>query len=329
MTIVCDANGEFSTDIKLLKLKVRLSAIGYQERACYLSTDRNRILRLTPVNNVLPDVSVSSKAKKRPNAYRIIKKVNKHIEQNYGDFSFDQRFKNYSFTRNYDTTKGEMDDLIDLRFNKDQRKMQIRQWHHDTANYDAVFFRFVGVPRLLLGDIIPLADILRREWVIGEKHSKGYDFKLLEHYEDRKYGAVYHVSFRPNTRYSDSLLGGRTIGYLPLGYLKGEMLITEDDYAVVDLKYIWEAKVERLNEAIERLYQAPSWKANRVGKIISNAIIYKFDYSYSKDAVTGKYFVQTIKADCFDTGYQIESNRKVQLYYQFDATSLGVENIVE
>jgi hypothetical protein len=329
MTVISDANGEFSTGIKHVKSKVRLSAIGYQERTCYLPADLSIILHLTPVNNILPDVFVSSKAKKRPNAYRIIKKVNKHIEQNYGDFSFDQRFKSYSFTRNYDSTKGEMNDLINLHFNKDQRIMQVKHWRQDSTNNNPIFLKFIGVPRLLLGDIIPLADILRRGLVIGEKRSENFDFRLIAHYQDKEYGTVDLVSFRPHATYNDFFLKGYTYAELPLGYIKGEILIREDDYAVVDLKYIWEVKVERLNAALERLYQTPSWKANRVGKIISNSIVYKYQYTYSKDINTGKYFVQTIKANCYEAGYQIESNRKVQLYYQFDATSLGVENIVE
>jgi hypothetical protein len=88
-------------------------------------------------------------------------------------------------------------------------------------------------------------------------------------------------------------------------------------------------KVERFNAAIEEFYHAPSWKTHIVSKIISNSRIYNYEYSYRKDTVTGKYFVQSIKAGCQDTGYQIENHQRVKLYYQFDTASLGIENIVE
>lgn len=329
MIIMSDENGEFSTDIKHLNAKVRLSAIGYQERTYYLASDHSNLLRLIPADNILPNVVVSSRVKKMPNADKIIKKVNKNIEQNYGDLSFDQRFQFFSDTRNYDTIKGQMTDFLDLHFYKDQQLMQVKKWRQDTVNYDALFFNFIGVPRLLLGSIIPRADILRRGLVIGEKQRKNFDFRLLSRYQDKKYGAVYLVSFKPHSTYNDFFLNGYTYAEMPLGYLRGEMIIREDDYAVVHLKYVWELKTERLNKSLENLYHSPSWKANRVGKIVSNYIIHKYEYSYNKDTTAGKYFVQTMKADCYEAGYQIENHRKVQLNYLFDATSLGIDNIVE
>jgi hypothetical protein len=107
------------------------------------------------------------------------------------------------------------------------------------------------------------------------------------------------------------------------------MLIREDDYAVISLKFTLELQVERLNAEVVDSYHSPYWKSNRLDRIISSSAIYQAEYSYRKDAVTGKYFVHTIKADCNDTGYQVGNLRKVQLYYQFNITSLGVENIVE
>lgn len=116
MTIVSNEKGEFSTDIKYVRSKVQLSAIGYQERTCYLAAGHNNLLHLTPADNLLPTVMVSSQVKKKPNADWIIKKVNKHIEQNYGGLSFDQKFEVHSSTHNYDTTKDETTDLINLLF---------------------------------------------------------------------------------------------------------------------------------------------------------------------------------------------------------------------
>jgi hypothetical protein len=112
-----------------------------------------------------------------------------------------------------------------------------------------------------------------------------------------------------------------------VSHVKGEMLIREKDYAVVSLKYIQELQDARLNKAIEDLYHTPTWKANSVSKIIFDTMTFKHEYSYNKDLATGKYFVQTIKADCYQTGYQVENHRKVQLYYTVDAASLGIENI--
>lgn len=314
MTIVSNGEGEFSTDVKQLKSKVDLAAIGYQKRTCYLAFDHSNLLRLISVASTLPDVVVSGRAKLKPNAEGIIKKVNKYIEQNYSGFSFDQKFKIYSTTRNYDSIKGEMTDLIDLRFYNDRKLPEVRKWPQHIANFDSVFFNCIGVPRLSAGYIAAIADVLRMGLVFDDKHSRNFDFRLLKHCQDQKYGTIYLVSFK-----------GYTFEDQPVGYLKGEILIREDDYAVVSLKYNWEWQVAGLNRSLEQLYHSPTWKANRVGKIVSNSITFKHEYSYAKDTVTGKYRIQTIKADCYQTGYQIENNRKMQLYYQFDATSLGLK----
>jgi hypothetical protein len=124
MTIVTNREGEFTIDVEQVRIKVQLSAIGYQERICYLTSNQSNLLRLAPANNLLPNVNVSSKYKRKPSANRIIKKVNQHIAQNYGDFSFDQKFIDHSITRNYDTTKSKMTELFTTHFNKGQKWMQ-------------------------------------------------------------------------------------------------------------------------------------------------------------------------------------------------------------
>lgn len=269
MTIVSDGKGDFSTDLKQLESRVQLSAIGYQEHTCYLNSAHANLVRLVPVNNPLPDVIVSSKFKRKPRANWIIKKVNQHIDQNYGDLFFDQTFRVYLSTRNYDTIKGERTDLIGLRFDKDLLKMHIKDWHKETMNEDPVFFNFIGVPRLSSGYIEIIGDIIRRGLVTGEKRLNNFDFRLLAHYQDKNYGSVYHVSFKPHSIYNDFFLTGHTAAELPLGYLKGEMLIREDDYAVVSLKYIWELDVKPSNRGTENAYHSPDWKADRLPKIIT------------------------------------------------------------
>lgn len=329
MTFVTDAKGEFSTDEKYLQSKVKISAIGYKAYNCYFTNNHNNLVLLGPANNILPNVIVSSKAHKKPNATKIIKKVNKNIKQNYGDFSFDQRFKIYSTLNNYDTTKSEMIDFVDINFVKNNKSLIAPKWRQDTLKYDAIFFKLIGVPCILTGNIIAYSDIIRKELVISEKRIKNFDFKLQGHFQDKKFGSVFIVSFKPISTYNDFFLQGYTLTQNPLGYLKGEMIIREEDYAVVNLKYIWELKNDRLNAALVSSYHSPNWKADKLGKIIANSVIYNYEYSYAKDSVAGKYFVQTIKVDCHNTGYQIENHQKVQLYYQFEAINLGIKNIIE
>lgn len=333
ITFFSDAKGEFSTDIKYLNTKVKISAIGYEEQSYYFANAENNLVRLAPVNNILPNVTVSSKAPKKPKASinKIIKKVNKHFEQNYGNFSFDQTLKFYSTSHNYDSLKNEMTDLVVINFNKNQKTLTAKKWHQDTLYVETPFQRFIGVPSLVTGDLVPSSDILRKGFAIGETQRESFDYKFLTHYHDKKQGSVYLVSFKPNKTIDDSFLRGRTIGGGLLGWdnWKGEMLIREDDYAVVSLKYIWEANIAHLNKSVESDFHSANWKKRALGNIIANSKIYNYEYSYSKDSLTGKYFVQTIKAVCYETGYQIENHRKVQLYYHFDATSLGIKNIVE
>lgn len=333
ITFFSDAKGEFSTDLKYLNTKVKISAIGYEEQSYYFANAENNLVRLAPVNNILPNVTVSSKAPKKPKASinKIIKKVNKHFEQNYGNFSFDQTLKFYSTSHNYDSLKNEMTDLVVINFNKNQKTLTAKKWHQDTLYVETPFQRFIGVPSLVTGDLVPSSDILRKGFAIGETQRESFDYKFLTHYHDKKQGSVYLVSFKPNKTIDDSFLRGRTIGGGLLGWdnWKGEMLIREDDYAVVSLKYIWEANIAHLNKSVESDFHSANWKKRALGNIIANSKIYNYEYSYSKDSLTGKYFVQTIKAVCYETGYQIENHRKVQLYYHFDATSLGIKNIVE
>lgn len=331
ISIVCKEDGSFSSDIKRLGARVKISAIGYQEHTYYLVSHHTNIILLKPDNNTLPNIIVSSKAKKKPNANKIIKNVNAHILQNYGDISFDQRFKFYSTAQNYDTTKNEIIDLVDIYYNKLQKTMLAKKWQQDTILFDVNFFKFIGAESLVAGDIIPSSDILRKGLAIGEKNRKNFEFKLMTQYHDKIHGAVYLVSFKPKQNFNDLYLGGRTLGggSWTWRYFKGEMLIKQDDFSVVKLKYFWDRPVERLNEGNEILYHSKHWKADRVDKIIFNSINYKYEYNYTKDSVTGKYFVSTIKADCHNSGYQIETHRNVLLHYQFDVTSLGIKNIIE
>jgi|GEM_PF-2061514 len=329
LTIVSDENGEFSRRVLYKRSKIKLSAIGYQEHTSYLASDHTILLRLKPVENLLPNVVVSSKGLKQPNAKWIIKKVKKHFEQNYGDISFDQRFKVYSTAHNYDTLKGEFTDQLIISFNKEQNSSKAKNWHRDTAIYNKSFFNIIGTPKLVTGNIIPYSDFLRKGLVIGEKQSNKFEFKLLSHYQDKKYGSVYHVSFKPQNNYNEIFLFGYVASFLPLGYLKGEMLVSEVDYAVVKIKYIWELKTERINASLEKSFHSLYWKADKQSKIVSSSIINMCEYSYNKDIISGKYYIQTIKSDCHDTGYQIENKQKMQLYYQFDVTSLGISNIVK
>jgi hypothetical protein len=327
MTIISTENGTFSNNIKHLMTKVRISAIGYQEQIYELVSNSNNIILLKPVNNTLPNIIVSSKAKKLPNAITIIKKVNKQVEKNYGNFSFTQKFHFFSDIHNYDTLKCKMTDLVNIDFDKNQKKMKAKNWNQDTLYYDKTFLNLIGSPSLVAGDIIPSSDILRKGLAIDDKQRKSFDYKLLAHYKDEKLGFVYLVSFRPNSTFKDSLFVGRTIGggSMGWGYWNGEMLIREDDYAVVSLKYIWEKPVERTNESLERSYLSKNWKANRLSRIISSSLIFKYEYIYAKDKTLGKYFVQKIIVDSYESGKQIETRRKVQLHYKFEAISLGVE----
>jgi hypothetical protein len=161
MTIVSNEKGEFSINVKQVKSKVQLSAIGYQERVSYLAFDHSNLFRLTPLNNLLPNVTVSGKAKKKPDAGRIIKKVNEHLEQNYGGLSFDQKIEVYSSTYNYDTIKNETTDQINLYFFDNKKSLQVKNWPQHKEKRDTAFFKFIGVPRLSAGYIAGIGDIIR------------------------------------------------------------------------------------------------------------------------------------------------------------------------
>ncbi len=128
----------------------------------------------------------------------------------------------------------------------------------------------------------------------------------------------------PNKSFKDSFLG-RTVGGLARGYLKGEIRIRELDYSIIRLKYVWEMKVESLNRGTTNLFHTKTWNANRVTKMISDKIIYKYDYMYNKDVHTGKYFIDSIHAECFNSGYQIETNRNLLLNIKFNVSNKGIE----
>ena len=89
--------------------------------------------------------------------------------------------------------------------------------------------------------------------------------------------------------------------------------------------YIWEMKVESLNRVTTNLFHTKTWNANRVTKLISDKIIYKYDYMYNKDVHTGKYFIDSINAECFNSGYQIETHRNLLLNIKFNVNNNGIE----
>lgn len=325
VTMVANEIGEFSTGIKHLQSKIKISAIGFEEQINYLATNHPNLVLLKPAGNTLPGVIVSSKGKKKVNASRIIKEVNKHFEQNYGSFSFDQIFKVGWKVQNYDSIKCEKHAELKFRFINEQKIMLSGTWHEDTITCDAAFLQFIGNARISFGDIGTRGDILRREMVLGEKKRKRFDFRLLAHYEDKLQGPVYLVSFRPlGTTLNDFFMNSYN---LPLGYLKGEMIIRENDFAVVSIKYTWEMKVDPFNQSIESAFHSQYWKADKLSKIIANPVILHYDYTYMKDSLTGKYFLHKIKADSYESGYQIENHRSVKMNYQYIANSLGVAKI--
>ena len=325
MTIMSNGKGEFSTFLKEKSPKVVLSAIGYQERICYLGNKFSNLLSLVPADNILPGIIVSGKIKKKPRCRRLIKNVMKYFEQNYGEFSFGQTYKVYSSTRNYDTQKGSWIDLVNVHFDKHLGLIQIKKWQRDTMSFDRKFSNFIGLPKFVLGDILPCADILRMGFIIDKNQSPNFDFRLQASYIDKDYGAVNLVSFKLVRNFSNPPIAGRSFLKLPFGYVKGEMIVRKDDFAVVNVKYICEAETAILNKGIKDAYNSLYWKADRLGKIMSNFVVYKYEYVYQKDTIAGKYFVQTIKANGYDTGYQIETNQKVQLGYRFDANSTGIK----
>lgn len=84
-------------------------------------------------------------------------------------------------------------------------------------------------------------------------------------------------------------------------------------------------KVESLNIATTNLFHTKTWHANRVTKMILDKIIYKYDYMYNKDVHTGKYFIDSINAECFNSGYQIETHRNLLLNIKFNVNNNGIE----
>src|SRR6478609_6846283 len=153
--------------------------------------------------------------------------------------------------------------------------MQVKNWPLNEGNLDTAFFKFIGPPRLSPGNVAS-GDIIRLGgMILGEKESKNLDFSLLSHYKDTKYGDAYLVGFR-----------GYTFENLPSGHLTGEMLIREDDYSVVSLKYTWEVLDASRNRSTEVLFHSSTWKADHVSKIISDTTTFKYEYTYSKEPTT-------------------------------------------
>lgn len=322
MSIVSNEDGSFSIPNSSSPKKVKISAIGYEEQLVYLFNS-NRLL-LKPLRSLLPEIIVKSKAKKTRSANAIIKHVANHFEDNYGNFSFSQSLKFSSEIYNYDTLKEKAEEFVKVYYRNADKSMKSPNWIKDTLYQDKLFTNFIGVPRLCTGDIIPWFDMLRKGLPIDGNNNKGLDFKLISKYKDEKYGLVYIVSFMPNQSFKDSFLG-RTVGGLARGYLKGEIRIREIDYSIIRLKYIWEMKVESLNRGTTNLFHTKTWKANRVTKMISDKIIYKYDYMYNKDINTGIYYIDSIKAECFNSGYQIETNRNLLLNIKFNVSNNGIE----
>lgn len=322
MSIVTNEDGSFSIPNSSSPKKVKISAIGYEEQLFYLFNS-NRLL-LKPLRSLLPEIIVKSKAKKTRSANAIIKHVANRFEDNYGNFSFSQNLKVSSEIYNYDTLKEKAEEFVKVHYRNADKSMKSPNWIKDTLYQDKLFTNFIGVPQLCTGDIIPWFDMLRKGLPIDGNNNKGLDFKLISKYKDEKYGLVYIVSFMPNQSFKDSFLG-RTVGGLARGYLKGEIRIREFDYSIIRLKYIWEMKVESLNRGTTNLFHTKTWKANRVTKMISDKIIYKYDYMYNKDINTGIYYIDSIKAECFNSGYQIETNRNLLLNIKFNVSNNGIE----
>lgn len=322
MSIVTNEDGSFSIPNSSSPQKVKISAIGYEEQLFYLFNS-NRLL-LKPLRSLLPEIIVKSKAKKTRSANAIIKHVANRFEDNYGNFSFSQNLKVSSEIYNYDTLKEKAEEFVKVHYRNADKSMKSPNWIKDTLYQDKLFTNFIGVPQLCTGDIIPWFDMLRKGLPIDGNNNKGLDFKLISKYKDEKYGLVYIVSFMPNQSFKDSFLG-RTVGGLARGYLKGEIRIREFDYSIIRLKYIWEMKVESLNRGTTNLFHTKTWKANRVTKMISDKIIYKYDYMYNKDINTGIYYIDSIKAECFNSGYQIETNRNLLLNIKFNVSNNGIE----
>ena len=322
MSIVTNEDGSFSIPNSSSPKKVKISAVGYEEQLFYLF-HVNRLL-LKPLKSLLPEIIIRSKAKKTKSANAIIKHVANRFEDNYGNFSFSQNLKFSSEIYNYDTLKEKAEEFVKVYYRNADKSMKSPNWIKDTLYQDKLFTNLIGVPRLCTGDIIPWFDMLRKGLPIDGNNNKGLDFKLVSKYKDEKYGFVYIVSFIPNKLFNDSFLG-RTVGGLARGYLKGEIRIRELDYSIIRLKYIWEMKVESLNRATTNLFHTKTWKANRVTKMISDKIIYKYDYMYNKDINTGIYYIDSIKAECFNSGYQIETNRNLLLNIKFNVSNNGIE----
>lgn len=322
MSIVSNEDGSFSIPNSSSPKKVKISAIGYEEQLFYLFNS-NRLL-LKPLRSLLPEIIVKSKAKKTRSANAIIKHVANRFEDNYGNFSFSQNLKFSSEIYNYDTLKEKAEEFVKVYYRNADKSMKSPNWIKDTLYQDKLFTNLIGVPQLCTGDIIPWFDMLRKGLPIDGNNNKGLDFKLVSKYQDEKYGLIYIVSFMPNQSFKDSFLG-RTVGGLARGYLKGEVRIREFDYSIIRLKFIWEMKVESLNRATTNLFHTKTWKANRVTKMISDKIIYKYDYMYNKDINTGIYYIDSIKAECFNSGYQIETNRNLLLNIKFNVSNNGIE----
>lgn len=322
MSIVSNEDGSFSIPNSSFPKKVKISAVGYEEQLFYLF-HVNRLL-LKPLKSLLPEIIVRSKAMKSRSANAIIKQVANRFEDNYGNFSFSQNLKFSSEIYNYDTLKEKAEEFVKVYYRNADKSMKSPNWIKDTLYQDKLFTNFIGVPRLCTGDIIPWFDMLRKGLPIDGNNNKGLDFKLISKYKDEKYGLVYIVSFMPNKSFKDSFLG-RTVGGLARGYLKGEIRIRELDYSIIRLKYVWEMKVESLNRGTTNLFHTKTWHANRVTKMISDKIFYKYDYMYYKDVHTGKYFIDSINAECFNSGYQIETNRNLLLNIKFNVSNNGIE----
>lgn len=322
MSIVSNEDGSFSIPNSSFPKKVKISAVGYEEQLFYLF-HVNRLL-LKPLKSLLPEIIIRSKAMKSRSANAIIKHVANRFEDNYGNFSFSQNLKFSSVIYNYDSLKEKAEEFVKVYYRNADKSMKSPNWIKDTLYQDKFFTNFIGVPRLCTGDIIPWFDMFRKGLPIDGNNNKGLDFKLVSKYKDEKYGLVYVVSFMPNQSFKDSFLG-RTVGGLARGYLKGEIRIRELDYSIIRLKYVWEMKVESLNRGTTNLFHTKTWNANRVTKMISDKIIYKYDYMYSKDVHTGKYFIDSINAECFNSGYQIETNRNLLLNIKFNVSNNGIE----
>lgn len=279
--------------------------------------------------HILQGVTVTTQHER--NAGRIMKKVEKNMDKNYGHPAFDQTFTIDELVSNFDTTQSKITYSLSQHLDEDQVSALIQRLtlHSDTANYNAPFFNFIGAPDLDLWYVVNSFDFLRKGIVTGKKSGHQFEYKLLGEYTDENYGLVYRISFKPRDAEHGSFYGTNQSDIRPgwWGRFSGEMLVNKSDYAIVNIKYAQYVEVARKKQGIESLYHSHDWPADKVTRIIPYAETLTDEYIYTKNAATGKYFVNAAKFNCYENGYQVANNQRVQLYFRVNVSSIAIENV--